>query len=126
MSNHLKLPFCKNCQTVQYPPREICCNCLSDELHSQEVNPAGILLSQTSLQHSLEPYFTAHLPWKIGTVQLECGAIIIAHLMNSDLKTGANIELQNIIDPNGCACFIGKKPGSGTVDWNTLEKRNTK
>lgn len=125
-NNQFKLPVCGSCQTVQYPPREICHNCLSSDLTWQDSDPNGTLLSQVALHHSLEPYFMDHLPWPTGTVQLKNGAVMITHLLNEDMSTGQDIEIQAVIDPSGRATLIAKPKDYAHVSWADIEKERQK
>jgi len=120
--NTFKLPVCAACQTVQYPPREICRRCLSDDLVWQPVSPRGTLLSQVDLHHSLEPYFRDHLPWPTGTVQLENGAVIICHLLNGHMATDSKVDMQAVIDPGGRGVLVAKPRGAKTISWNDVEQ----
>ena len=44
-----ELQTCKDCGTVQYPPREACHKCLSPRLHWREQTGEGELISATTL-----------------------------------------------------------------------------
>lgn len=92
------LQVCSECQTVQYPPRDVCGNCLHDELPWQEVPNTGLVVASSTLHHSNEAYFQSQLPWRIGTVQLDCGPVVIAHLKDA-LQTGDRTELRLKLDP---------------------------
>src|SRR5690606_13167951 len=74
------LQVCQECQTVQYPPREVCGHCLSEHLLWQAVNPRGKLLATTVLHHSNDLYFGERLPWRVGTVQMDAGPSVVAHV----------------------------------------------
>src|SRR5690606_25035730 len=71
---------CQQCATVQYPPREVCGRCLSEQLRWQEVEPSGRLLATTTLHHSNDLYFRERLPWRIGTVHMTVGPAVVAHV----------------------------------------------
>lgn len=118
----MKLPVCNNCGEIQYPVREICGACLADEVTEQEVEVTGILLSQVDLHHSMEPGFLKNLPWSIGTIQVNGGAVMTAHLFGS-LSTGSKVDLQWITDPKGRDVIVAKPVGEGTVTWENLENK---
>ena len=59
------LQQCAACNTVHYPPQQICRNCLSDELVWTEVDNGGELLAETTLHHSNDLYFRDRLPWRL-------------------------------------------------------------
>ncbi|MDC0067952.1 zinc ribbon domain-containing protein [Gammaproteobacteria bacterium] len=80
VEDELTLQQCGVCQTVQYPPRELCCHCLGDELNWSAVSRGGELLAYSELQHSLEPFFQEQLPWRLASVKLDCGPVVLARL----------------------------------------------
>ena len=82
-SGVLVMQHCQQCGVVQYPPREICQNCLGDELIWRETSTAGYILSRIELHHSLWEYFKRRLidtPWPIATVKLENSTTVFSHL----------------------------------------------
>lgn len=95
---HFALQVCSACHTVQYPPRDVCCQCLQDDLPWQIVPTGATVVACTTLHHSNEPYFQAQLPWRIATVKLDCGPVAIAHLKDN-LQTGDRAELSLELDP---------------------------
>ncbi|HEY9278945.1 MAG TPA: SDR family NAD(P)-dependent oxidoreductase [Eoetvoesiella sp.] len=99
------LQVCQECQTVQYPPREVCCQCLSEHLKWQATDPAGTLLATTVLHHSNDLYFRERLPWRIGTVKLRCGPSVVAHV-HGDCRDGEQIRLALKLDRSGQAVMI--------------------
>ena len=83
VDGELTLQQCSACQTVQYPPRELCRHCLGDELNWSAVSRGGDLLAYSELQHSLEPFFQEQLPWRLASVKLDCGPVVLARLTAS-------------------------------------------
>lgn len=79
-SGTLQLQQCGKCGQVNYPTRELCGACLADELQWQPVPDTGTVQSITELQYSLEPAYTAHLPWTVASIKLDCGPVVLAHL----------------------------------------------
>jgi len=75
-----ELQQCRDCATVQYPPRESCQKCLSIRLDWKAQPPEGELLSDTVLHHSNDLFFRERLPWRLGLVKLACGPTVVAHL----------------------------------------------
>ncbi|GAB2912620.1 SDR family NAD(P)-dependent oxidoreductase [Paralcaligenes ginsengisoli] len=99
------LQVCQECQAVQYPPREVCHRCLSDQLTWQAVEPQGRLLASTILHHSNDLYFRERLPWRIGTVQLAAGPSIVAHV-HGDCQDGSPVRMALKLDRSGHAVMI--------------------
>ena len=74
------LQACKDCGTLQYPPRDACLRCLSPRLVWRPQTGEGTLLSTTTLHHSNDPFFRERLPWRLGMVQLDAGPSVMVHL----------------------------------------------
>jgi uncharacterized OB-fold protein len=102
----LMLPRCRDCAEVQYPLRELCGNCLGEHATWTRVSPRGRLLSWTMLYASLEPYFQERLPFKIGSVQLECGPVLIVHLEIADPQAGMKVRVTPRLDASGTAVLV--------------------
>jgi NAD(P)-dependent dehydrogenase (short-subunit alcohol dehydrogenase family)/uncharacterized OB-fold protein len=78
-----ELQQCKDCGTVQYPPREACQKCLSPRLPWKGQRSGGDLISETKLHHSNDLFFRERLPWRLGLVKLDVGPTVVAHLHES-------------------------------------------
>ena len=74
------LQVCAECAAIIYPARDACPNCLSSRLSYREVDPRGTLVVETTVRTSTDPYFREHTPWRVGTVKLDVGPMIVAHL----------------------------------------------
>ncbi len=99
------LQVCRECAAVQYPPREVCHSCLSDQLHWQAVDPNGELLVTTTLHHSNDLYFRERLPWRIGTVKMAAGPSVVAHV-HGDCRDGDKVRLALKLDRSGQAVIL--------------------
>lgn len=123
----MKLPICQKCDEIQYPIREICGNCLSDDLQMQEISATATLLSKVELNHSLEETFLNHLPWPVGTVILQGGARMMVHLSDNKMTVGDEVELQPITDPKGRSVMLAKplndKESANDISWHELENK---
>jgi len=95
-----ELQQCKDCGTVQYPPREACQNCLSAKLHWKNLPDGGELLARTVLHHSNDLFFRERLPWSLGLVKLDCGPTVVAHLHESVEK---KVRVRAMLDRAGQA-----------------------
>jgi len=100
-----ELQVCPACDTVQYPPREVCGACLSHELRWQSVNAEGVLLASTTLHHSNDLYFRERLPWRVGTVHMDAGPSVVTHV-HQDCADGARVRLTLRLDRSGQAVMI--------------------
>jgi NAD(P)-dependent dehydrogenase (short-subunit alcohol dehydrogenase family)/uncharacterized OB-fold protein len=101
-----ELQVCRDCGTVQYPPREVCRACLSDRLDWKEQPEQGELVSETLIRHSLELYFRERAPWRAGLVRLPSGVTVVAHLHADVLPPPAPVRVRAHIDRAGQAVLV--------------------
>jgi NAD(P)-dependent dehydrogenase (short-subunit alcohol dehydrogenase family)/uncharacterized OB-fold protein len=107
-----ELQQCRECATVQYPPREACQKCLSILLDWKAQPPGGELLAQTVLHHSNDLFFRERLPWRLGLVKLDCGPTVVAHLHES---VAQRVRVRAMLDRAGQA-VIAALPDKETSD----------
>jgi NAD(P)-dependent dehydrogenase (short-subunit alcohol dehydrogenase family)/uncharacterized OB-fold protein len=96
------LQVCEDCKTVIYPPRDCCPACLSVRLPFRDVERGGVLVAETTVQISSEPYFRERTPWRVGTVKLDAGPLVVAHL-HGDTREGQRVRLDLKLDKSGSA-----------------------
>jgi NAD(P)-dependent dehydrogenase (short-subunit alcohol dehydrogenase family)/uncharacterized OB-fold protein len=96
------LQVCLDCNTVIYPPRDACPSCLSARIPFRDVDSAGTLVAETTVRTSTEPYFRERTPWRIGTIQLDAGPVIVAHL-HGDVRERERVRLELKLDKSGSA-----------------------
>ena len=101
-----ELPVCQACKTVQYPVREICRNCLSDNLKWESVSAGGTALAITTIRHATDPYFQSHRPLGFGSVKLDTGPVVVARFATGSANAGDRVQLQNHLDRSGEAILI--------------------
>ena len=106
----LHLQQCGACGAVQYPPREVCGQCLADELRWQLVAGGGELLARSELQHSLEPHFAAQLPWTLASVKLDCGPVLLVQLSTDCPADCKRVEVRAINDIEAGHCRLQAVP----------------
>ena len=94
------LQSCADCATLQYPPRDACCRCLSVDLVWQDVPPTGELLAETTIRTSTNVYFRERAPWRTGSVRLDAGPVVICHL-HGDVTPRSRVRLLNRLDRSG-------------------------
>jgi NAD(P)-dependent dehydrogenase (short-subunit alcohol dehydrogenase family)/uncharacterized OB-fold protein len=93
-----ELQVCEACGATQYPARETCGSCLSDELRWTPQDGQGELLATTSIRVSHDTYFRDRLPWRVGSIRLDAGPTVIAHLHGacppppSRVRVGARLD----------------------------------
>lgn len=99
------LPKCADCGAIHYPPRDACPKCLSARIAFAEVSPLGTLAAATTVRISPDVYFRERMPWRIGTVVLDHGPSIVAHL-HGDVNEGDRVRLALRLDKSGQAVMI--------------------
>jgi NAD(P)-dependent dehydrogenase (short-subunit alcohol dehydrogenase family) len=109
-----ELQQCRDCGTVQYPPREACQKCLSTLLDWRPQPTGGELLAQTVLHHSNDLFFRERLPWRLGLVKLDCGPMLVAHLHADAIH---RVRVRAMLDRAGQA-VITALPDKENVDMS--------
>lgn len=108
------LQGCEACGALQYPPHDACSTCLSIGLKWRDVEPAGVLIAETTVRTSTNVYFRERTPWRIGTVKLDAGRSVMAHV-HGDVARGARVVLVNRLDKSGQGVFFAL-PMDGSAD----------
>jgi NAD(P)-dependent dehydrogenase (short-subunit alcohol dehydrogenase family)/uncharacterized OB-fold protein len=101
-----ELQQCRDCGTVQYPPREACQKCLSIRQEWKAQPPEGELLAATVLQHNNDLYFRERLPWRLGLVKLDCGPTAVAHLHEQVGPAPSRVTVAAKLDRAGQAVLV--------------------
>jgi NAD(P)-dependent dehydrogenase (short-subunit alcohol dehydrogenase family)/uncharacterized OB-fold protein len=111
------LQCCADCGQVCYPPRDACPSCLSPDLAWQDVSPMGTLLAETTIRASPQLYFRERVPWRMGSVKLDAGPVILAHL-HGEVPKRARVAVKNKLDRAGQAVLIAtpEQPGPDAAD----------
>jgi NAD(P)-dependent dehydrogenase (short-subunit alcohol dehydrogenase family)/uncharacterized OB-fold protein len=108
------LQICGDCAKAIYPPRDACPFCLSAGLVFRDVDPGGIVIVETTVRVSTDPYFRERLPWRLGTVRLDAGPIVVAHL-HGDVAEGQRTRLALKLDKGGAPVMLAL-PADDTPD----------
>lgn len=96
----IALQRCRSCGRAQYPAREFCGTCLSDELDAPERPSApGRVLARTRLHHSNEPRFRGFLPLGLALVQFDAGPVALCFLPG---RRAAGDAVEISTGPDGC------------------------
>jgi NAD(P)-dependent dehydrogenase (short-subunit alcohol dehydrogenase family)/uncharacterized OB-fold protein len=115
-----ELQVCRDCGTVQYPPREACHRCLSAKLDWKLQSGEGELISATTLYHSHSEFFRERLPWRLGMVRLDSGPTVIAHLPG-DVPVGpTRVRVGVRLDRAGLAALIAFPPEATSTIASTI------
>jgi NAD(P)-dependent dehydrogenase (short-subunit alcohol dehydrogenase family) len=111
----LELQRCAACAAIQYPPREACVRCLSDELEWTLVSGRGELVSETTLRHSQELFFRERVPWRLGLVRLAEGVSLVAHLDSRCGPAPCPVLVEAALDRAGQAALVAKPDGDAAL-----------
>ena len=104
------LQVCEACAAVQYPPREVCGACLSGDLVWRDVPRGGRVIAATTVRISADPYFRERTPWRVGTVTMDAGPAVIAHL-HDGVQPGDRVELAQRLDKSGQGVMLAYPEG---------------
>ncbi len=96
----LALQTCGACEHVIYPPRELCPKCWSMHIEWRDIPDGGELVSETTLRTSVNTYFRERMPWRIGTVKLDAGPLVLAHI-HGDVGAYARVKMIARTDKSG-------------------------
>ena len=99
------LQVCADCGAIVYPPRDACPVCLSARLPFRDIDNTGTLVAETTVRVSTDSYFREHLPWRVGTVKLDAGPVLVAHL-HDDAREGARVRLALKLDKSGAPVML--------------------
>jgi NAD(P)-dependent dehydrogenase (short-subunit alcohol dehydrogenase family)/uncharacterized OB-fold protein len=117
-----RLQVCADCATVIYPPRDACPSCLSADLPFRAVDPDGVLLAETTIRISGETWFRERAPWRIGTVRLDCGPLVVAHL-HEGVAQGRRVRVQLLLDRAGAPAMLAGPAQEGGLMLDDRQAR---
>lgn len=99
------LQQCADCGAVQYPPRDACHACLGDDLRWEKQPRGGQLIAETTVRTSTKLYFRERTPWRMGTVRMDAGPVVLAHV-HGDCPRGGRVRLDLRLDRAGQGVLI--------------------
>lgn len=99
------LQRCAACGEIAYPPRDACPKCLSQQLTFEPVADGGEAIAETIIRTSTDLYFRQRTPWRIGTVRLDCGPSVVAHL-HGDVTAPSRVRMISKLDKSGNAVLM--------------------
>ncbi|MFK7996184.1 MAG: SDR family NAD(P)-dependent oxidoreductase [Granulosicoccus sp.] len=99
------LQVCAECSTVQYPPRDACSTCIGTDLVWKDIEPTGQLLAETIVQTSTKLYFRERVPWRMGSVKLDAGPVVLCHI-HGDCERGGTVTMLNRLDAAGQGALL--------------------
>ncbi len=126
--NELMLQVCDHCNTVLYPPRELCSRCLEENLSWRPVNARGTLLAHVELARSFEDWFSERTPWLLVTVRLQEGVSLICHahasitrVQTSDSSKPVSVHVSICKDAGGSGVLVAMPESAAGEKFASLE-----
>ena len=92
----LMVQRCRSCQTLRFPAREICSQCLSREVEWVAVSGRGEVFSYNVMHQVYHPGFATEVPYAVVVVKLDEGAKMISNLVGvapRDIRIGMRVEV---------------------------------
>ena len=96
------LQVCGQCAKTIYPPRDACPGCFAPTPPFCDVPDGGRLLAVTTIRTSTDAYYRERMPWRVGTVQMDCGPSVVAHV-HGDIAEGDRVTMSLKLDRSGQA-----------------------
>src|SRR5262249_60218212 len=87
------------------PPRDACPSCLRARIPLRGVARGGTLIAETTVRTTTDPYFRERTPWRVGTVKLDVGPVVVAHL-HGDAVEGGRVRLELKLDKSDSAVVM--------------------
>ena len=100
------LQVCGDCGAVQYPPREVCRDCLSPRLIWRVQDGRGELMTETLLRHAQELFFRERVPWRVGVIRLDAGVNVIAYVHAGVAAAPQRVRVEAALDRAGQAVLV--------------------
>jgi NAD(P)-dependent dehydrogenase (short-subunit alcohol dehydrogenase family)/uncharacterized OB-fold protein len=101
-----ELQVCRQCGAVQYPPREVCRDCLFERLVWIAQDGGGELVAETTLHTAQELFFRERLPWRTGIVRLDSGVNVIAFVQAQVGRAPCRVRIQAGLDRAGQGVLV--------------------
>lgn len=116
----LQMQKCAACGGVAWPPRDACAACWSQALQWSEISASGVVIAMTTLHMSMEEYFRARLPWRVGIIRLDAGPVVYAHLHRA-LNEGDAARVEAHVDYKGRGVLVAAPLIGGELDSNLVD-----
>lgn len=90
-TGRLELPCCSSCGAIQYPPAEICRQCLAGVVELAPADPNGSVIASAAVHRSYAMDFADGGPWFVASIKLAAGPIVFAHVL--ELLDGGTVVM---------------------------------
>ncbi|HEY2970802.1 MAG TPA: Zn-ribbon domain-containing OB-fold protein [Casimicrobiaceae bacterium] len=82
----LRLPRCRSCASLTWPPRSGCPVCGASEIEWVCASGHGVVHTFTVVRQAADPYFNARLPYVVAMVQLDEGPRLMSNITDCDVE----------------------------------------
>ncbi|WP_417248653.1 SDR family oxidoreductase [Celeribacter sp.] len=107
------LQKCTGCGTFIYPVRDVCPNCLGQNLIFDDAPRGGELLAATVIDITADPYYRQRPPMRQGLVKSDAGVEMVA-ILHGDCPDTGRVRLSLKLDRAGNAVvFAHPETGGG-------------
>ncbi|NYT79221.1 Zn-ribbon domain-containing OB-fold protein [Alcaligenaceae bacterium] len=86
---------CKACGTLQFYPREICTQCMSDGFDWKTCSGLGRVYTYTINHRAANAYMKGRTPYAVAVVELDEGVRLMGNIVDTDLDAiaiGARVQ----------------------------------
>jgi len=80
----LRLPRCKGCDHLFYPPQALCPHCLSSDLEWVKASGKGKIYSMTIIHQNGSPGFKDETPYVMAYVMLDEGVQMLSNVVGAE------------------------------------------
>ena len=94
--HELRVPKCRECGNVCFPPSEVCPKCLSVQFDWVKVSGKGKVWSWVVFHQAFLSSFGDQIPYNVAYVELDEGPIMLTNLVgirNEEIKLGMPVEV---------------------------------
>lgn len=95
-----ELPCCATCGAVQYPPADLCRQCLGNAVEMSSCDPRATVIASAAVHRSYAADFEDGGSWAIASVKMDAGPIVFAHVTEL-LDGGTTVTLVALTDRVG-------------------------
>ena len=95
-AHELRLPRCKQCKELFFPPQAVCPHCLSSDLDWVTGSGKGKVYSMTVIHQNGSPGFKDETPYVMAYVELDEGVQMLTNVVGSepyDVKVDTPVEV---------------------------------
>lgn len=92
----LLIQNCQKCGNLQFYPRTVCINCLSEELGWVRASGKGTVYAFSTIHQAPTPAYAGDIPYSFAIIDLEEGVRMTSNVIDckpEDVKVGMAVEV---------------------------------